>query len=58
MCNFRKMVGGSDFPCRFKKIVVRCRKIGYNINLCDGRRAWLLVRSGLAALLVSLTERL
>ena len=31
---FRKIIGKNDFPCHFKKIVVRYqKKIGYNINV-------------------------
>ena len=30
---FRKIVGKIDFPYHFKKIIVRYKKIGYNINV-------------------------
>ena len=30
---FRKIIGKNDFPYLFKKIVVRYKKIGYNINV-------------------------
>ena len=30
---FRKIIGKNDFPYHFKKIVVRYKKIGYNINV-------------------------
>ena len=30
---FRKIIGKNDFPDHFKKIIVRCKKIGYNINV-------------------------
>ena len=30
---FRKMIGKNDFPNHFKKIIVRYKKIGYNINV-------------------------
>ena len=30
---FRKIIGKIDFPYHFKKIVVRYKKIGYNINV-------------------------
>ena len=30
---FRKIIGKNDFPYHFKKIVVRNKKIGYNINV-------------------------
>ena len=29
---FRKIIGKIDFPYHFKKIIVRYKKIGYNIN--------------------------
>ena len=30
---FRKIIGKNDFPYHFKKILVRYKKIGYNINV-------------------------
>ena len=30
---FRKIIGKNDFPYHFKKIVVRYKQIGYNINV-------------------------
>ena len=33
MYKFRKIIGTNDFPYHFKKIVVRYKKIGYNINV-------------------------
>ena len=30
---FRKTVGKNDFPYQFKKIIVRYKKIGYNIDV-------------------------
>ena len=30
---FRKKIGKNDFPYRFKKIIVRYKKIGYNIDV-------------------------
>ena len=30
---FRKIIGKNDFPYHFKKIIVRFKKIGYNINV-------------------------
>ena len=30
---FRKIIGKNDFPLHFKKIVVRYKKIGYNIHV-------------------------
>ena len=54
---FRKVIGKYDFPYHFKKIVVCYKKIGYNINLCNRRHAWLLIQSRLTALLTSLIAR-
>ena len=31
---FRKIIGKNDFPYHFKKIIVRYKKIGYNIIKC------------------------
>ena len=33
VCEFRKMVGRDHFPYHFKKIIVRYRGIGYNIDV-------------------------
>ena len=30
---FRKIIAKNDFPYRFKKIIVRYKKIGYNIDV-------------------------
>ena len=30
---FGKIIGKNNFPCHFKKIIVRYKKIGYNINV-------------------------
>ena len=30
---FRKIVGKNDFPYHFKKIIVRYKKVDYNINV-------------------------
>ena len=30
---FRKIIGNNDFPYHFKKIIVRYKKIGYNIDV-------------------------
>ena len=32
-CRLRKIIGKIDFPYHFKKIIVRYKKIGYNINV-------------------------
>ena len=33
MYKFRKKIGKYDFPYHFKKIIVRYKKIGYNIDV-------------------------
>ena len=33
MCKFKKVIGKNDFPYHFKKIIVRYKKIGYNIDV-------------------------
>ena len=33
MYKFRKIIGKYDFPHHFKKIIVRCKTIGYNIDV-------------------------
>ena len=30
---FRKIIGSNDFPSHFKNIIVRYKKIGYNIDV-------------------------
>ena len=30
---FRKLIGKNDFPYHFKKMIVRYKKIGYNIDV-------------------------
>ena len=30
---FRKIIGKNEFPFQFKKIIVRYKKIGYNIDV-------------------------
>ena len=55
---FRKIIGKNDFSYHFKKIIVRYKKIGYNIDFCDRRHAWLLIQSRLTALLTSVGRAL
>ena len=33
MYKFRKIIGKDDFPYRFKKIIVRYKKTGYNTDV-------------------------
>ena len=53
---FRKIIGKNDFRYHFKKIIVRYKKIGYNINVMR-QTEWLLILSRLTALLTSLIAR-
>ena len=39
---FRRIIGKNDFPYQFKKIIVRYKKIGYNIDVL-GQAACLVV---------------
>ena len=52
---FGKVIGKYDFPYHFKKIIVRYKKIGYNID--DRLHAWLLIQSRLTTLLTSSIAR-
>ena len=54
---FRKIIGKNDFPYHFKKIIVRYKKIGYNIDVLRQTHAWLLIQSRLTVLLTSLIAR-
>ena len=54
---FRKINGKNGFPYRFKKIIVRYKKIGYNIDVWRQTGSWLLIQSRLTALLTSLIAR-
>ena len=54
---FRKIISKNDFLYHFKKIIVRYKKIGYNIDVLRQRLAWLLIQSRLTALLTSLIAR-
>ena len=33
VCGFGEIIGKNDFPCRFGRIIVQYRKIGYNLNV-------------------------
>ena len=56
---FREIIGKNNFSYHFKKIIVRYKKIGYNINILRQTTdtAWLLIQSRLTALLTSLIAR-
>ena len=51
---FRKIIGKNDFLYHFKKIIVRYKKIGYNIDVLRQTASWLLIQSRLTALYTSL----
>ena len=38
---FRKIISKTDFPYHLKKVIVRYKKIGYNIDVCGRLHAWL-----------------
>ena len=43
---FRKIIGKIDFPYHFKTIIVRYKKIGYNINVSVPGRPTILITVG------------
>ena len=44
MYKFRKIIGKNDFAFQFKKIIVRYKKIGYNVDVLQ-QTACLVVNS-------------
>ena len=54
---FRKIIGKNDFTYHFKKIIVRYKKIGYNINVMRQTACLVVNPSRLTALLTSLIAR-
>ena len=54
---FRKIIGENNFPYHFKKIIVCYKRLVITQMFCDRRHAWLLIQSGLTALLTSLIAR-
>ena len=55
---FRKYFGRNDFSDQFRKIIIRYKRIGYNMNVIRYvLRAWLLAQSRLTTLLPSLIAR-
>ena len=53
----RKIIGKYEFPYHFMTIIVRYKKIGYNIDVLRQMHTWLLIQSMLTALLTSLIAR-
>ena len=54
---FRKIIGKNDFPYHFKKIIVRYKKIGYNINVMRQTACLVVNPIKVTALLTSLIAR-
>ena len=54
---FSKIIGKNDFPYHFKKIVVRYKTIGYNINVMRQTACLVVIQSRLTVLLTSLIAR-
>ena len=54
---FRKIIGKNDFPYHFKKIIVRYKKIGYNINALRQTARLVVNLIKLTAMLTSLIAR-
>ena len=61
VCKFKTIVGRNDFSHRFKKIIIRYKRIGYNMNVMQ-KTACLLVNpitvNNFAALLAGRTSDL
>ena len=56
---FRKIIGRNDFPYHFKKIIVRYKKIGYNIDVLRQTACLVVnpIKVNSFALLISLIAR-
>ena len=54
---FRKIIGKYDFSYYFKKIIVRYKKIGYNIDVLRQTACLVVIKSRLTTLLTSLITR-
>ena len=48
---FRNIVGRNDFSDQFRKIIIRYKRTGYNMHVCNRLHAWLLTQSRLTSLL-------
>ena len=55
--NSEKIIGKNDFPYHFKKIIVRYKKIGYNIDVLRQTACLVDIQSRLTASLTSLIAR-
>ena len=40
--NFKKIVGRNDFSDQFRKIIIRYKRIGYNMNVMRQTACWLV----------------
>ena len=54
---FKNIVGRADFSDQFRKIIVRYKRIGYNINIMRLSGCLVLTQSRLITLLPSLIAR-
>ena len=54
---FRKIIGKYDFSYYFKKMIVRYKKIGYNIDVLRQTACLVVIKSRLTTLLTSLITR-
>ena len=54
---FRKIIGKNDFSYHFKNIIVRKKKIGYNIDVLQQTACLVVISTKLTALLNSLIAR-
>ena len=54
---FRKITGKNDFPYHFKKIIVRYKKIGYNIDVLRQTACLVVNPIKVTALLTSFIAR-
>ena len=57
MYKFRKIIGKNDFPYLFEKIIVRYKKIDYDIDILRQIASLLLILLRLTTLLISLIAR-
>ena len=54
---FRKIIDKNDFPYHFKKIIVRYKKIGYNIDVLRQTACLVVNPIKVNSVLTSLTAR-
>ena len=54
---FKKLLGRNDLPFQYRKIITRCRRIGYNLNVMRQSACLILTQSWLITTLPSLIAR-